>query len=309
MYRKICKYIITIMSLSLITCWTMIMVFAGQEQEKGQDNNEIVAIVNGQKIDREQLGDFLVNAYGDIALDFLIKKRLVDQEAKKNNVLVTKDEINERLKKNAELQIERMMKQYSLASKEDLELELFKSGMTLDKLRKNIMESFENQIEVQLIVEKILLKDITYTEDELHAAYEEIFGEKIHARQIVLKTRKKAEEVLLKLGGGADFAKLAEKESIDRTSAARGGEMIPFGPNDVLGKAVASLKKGQFSDIIETRYGYHILQVLDRLPGSDKKFDEVHDKLVQRVKIEKLNQKVRPWLRSLFENADVKINM
>lgn len=287
----------------------MIMVFAGLEQDKGQNNNEIVAIVNGQKIAREQLGDFLISAYGDMALDFLIKKRLVNQEAKKNDVQVTEDEINERLKKNAEFQIDRMMRQYNLASKEDLELELFKSGMTLDKLRKNIMESFENQIEIQLIVEKILLKDITYTEDELREAYEEIFGEKIHARQIVLKTRKKAEEVLLKLGGGADFAKLAEKESIDRASAARGGEMIPFGPNSVLGKAVASLKKGQFSNIIETGYGYHILQVLDRIPGSDKKFEDVHDKLVQVVKAGKLNQKVRPWLRSLFENADVKINM
>ncbi|MGR3218580.1 MAG: foldase protein PrsA [Candidatus Anammoxibacter sp.] len=306
MNRKNCATII--MAVLLISTITL-NLNAGSKASKPTNENDIVAEINGQKITRRQFGDFLIDAYGDVAMDFLVKKKVVEQEAKRQNVKVTQKEIEDRLKKSANAQIMVMMRQKGMDTKEDLELELFKQGITLDKLRLNIIKSIRNQAEIELVVEKILLKDITNTEDELKEAYDDRFGPKIYAKQIVLKTRKKAEEVLMKLGSGAAFDKLAKKDSIDRSSAARGGKMMPFSENSTLGRAIKSLKKEQFSDIIETGYGYHIIQLVDRTPGSDKKFDEVRDILEALVEKEKLGQEVQPWLRALFESAEVEILM
>ncbi len=298
----------------LSICFIFVCAFAfncygGQKSSKSAKKLEIVAEVNGEKITRKQFGEFLIQAYGDVALDYMVKKAVVSQEAKKNEVKVTEKELDERLNQNAEARIMIMMRKKGYRTKEDLELELFKSGMTLDKLKKNIIASVKNQAEIELIVEKILLRDITFTEDELYEAYDNNFGEKVAAKQIVLKTRKKADEVLRKLNGGAEFEALARKDSIDRASAARGGEMMPFNVNSTLGKSVAQLKEGQISDVIETGYGYHIIKVIKKLPGNPKKFEEVLDTLEKIVQMEKLNQKVQPWLYSLFQSAKVEVSL
>lgn len=292
---------------SLFIFSNLLICLEKQSYAGSSNGNDIVVDINGQKITRQVFGDFLIKAYGDVALDYIVKKKVVDQEAKKHNVKITDKEFEERLELAANTQILGMMRKNKIPSKEDLELQLFKQGMTLDKYRKTIIQSIKNQTEIEFKVEKILLNDITFTEEELIEAYKTIFGEKVRTKQIVLKTRKKADEVLRKLKGGAEFSKIAKKESIDRASAARGGEMMPLSVEGKLGSAVASLEPGQISQIIETGYGYHILLVLEKIAGSDKPFEEVIDMLENVVTREKLNQKVKPWIRELFEKSTVEI--
>ena len=304
--RGLKTFLIT--TLSVLTIFS-IAVTTHAKATKKTSETDIVIEINDQKITRKEFGEFLILAYGDVALDFLIKKRVVEQEAKKHNITVTEEEHKERLEKSADAQILMMMRKSGLEKKEDLELLLFKKGITMDKMRKKIITSLKNQTGLELVVEKILLESITYTEDELTQAYDDTFGPKVFARQIVLKTRKKAEEILTKLKGGADFTKLAQKDSIDRASAARGGEMMPFSVYTTLGKSVNKLEEKQISEIIQTGYGYHVLQLIKKLEGSDKSFEEVLDKLEIIVKRVKLNQQVQPWIKELFEKSKVEILM
>ena len=92
---------------------------------------------------------------------------------------------------------------------------------------------------------------------------------------------KDAEETLERIRTGADFEALAKKESVDRNSASRGGKMRPFGPQGVMGKAVANLKNGEVSEIIKTDSGYHIIKIEKRIPRNMKKFSEVKEDLCQ----------------------------
>jgi len=74
-------------------------------------------------------------------------------------------------------------------------------------------------------------------------------------------------EIKAQLDAGADFAELARKYSEDQ-SAEKGGDVGYEPLSKFAGEcawAMFSLKKGEISDIVKTEYGYHIIQMVDRV--------------------------------------------
>lgn len=92
-------------------------------------------------------------------------------------------------------------------------------------------------------------------------------AEQVHARHILLPTRERAEEVLARLQAGEDFSYLAREYSEDISSRESGGD-VGFFPRAVMPPEVEevafSLEVGETSDIVETQFGFHIVQVLER---------------------------------------------
>jgi len=275
-------------------------------------DKNVVAIVNREELSRDKLADLLIEMYGREGLDLLIRRTLVKQESSKRNVTVTEKEIAERIEALVEGQIEEQMKKGGLKDEEALKRELEKTKLTLDQYKKNIQKMFKltnGQVEAEILAEKIIKQTIKITDEELHEAYEEQFGEKILARQIVLRTLRDAEKTMVSVKAGADFEGLAKKESVDRNSASRGGKMRPFGPQGVIGKAVANLKNEEVSEIIKTDGGYHIIKIEKRIPRSMKKFSEVKEDIEKLVTVQKVQTRISPWLLNLAENAEITRNL
>ncbi|MCL4395207.1 MAG: peptidylprolyl isomerase, partial [Chloroflexi bacterium] len=91
-------------------------------------------------------------------------------------------------------------------------------------------------------------------------------GEQVHARQILVATADQAQAILTQLQQGKDFATLAKQYSKDEASAANGGDLGWFPKNvmDPQFEAVAfQLKVGEISQVVQTQFGYHIIQVLE----------------------------------------------
>ncbi len=81
------------------------------------------------------------------------------------------------------------------------------------------------------------------------------------------KALKTAREVRQKLLDGADFAELAKEYSNDPGSASKGGDLGYFKRRKMVpqfDEAAFNLKVNEISDIVETRFGYHIIQVTDK---------------------------------------------
>ncbi len=137
------------------------------------------------------------------------------------------------------------------------------------------------------------------SDDELRKEYQENLDsyrlpDRVKVRHILIKTqgkpkeeaanlKAKAEDILKQLQHGADFAELAKKNSEDPGSGAKGGELgwIVRGqtvPN--FEKTAFSLKPGELSGLVETEYGYHIIQVEDKQTGHLQTFEEVRPQLL-----------------------------
>jgi peptidyl-prolyl cis-trans isomerase D len=161
--------------------------------------------------------------------------------------------------------------------------------------------------DVQLVVGTTAdyMQSAQVSDAELQKNYQEEIDsyrtpERVKVRHILIKTqgkpkedvpklKAKAEELLKELKNGANFADLAKKNSEDTGSAEKGGELgwIVRGqtvPN--FEKTAFSLKPGELSGVVETEYGYHILQLEDKQAARTQTFDEAKPQLLMESKKE-----------------------
>jgi peptidyl-prolyl cis-trans isomerase D len=118
--------------------------------------------------------------------------------------------------------------------------------------------------------------------------------EQIRASHILLKTEGKddaavkarADELLKQVKAGADFAELAKKNSEDEASAKNGGDLDYFGRGRMIPEfeqVAFALQPGQISDPVKTSYGYHIIKLVDKKPGTTKPLQEVRQQITDQL--------------------------
>jgi peptidyl-prolyl cis-trans isomerase D len=122
--------------------------------------------------------------------------------------------------------------------------------------------------------------------------------EQIRVSHILLKTEGKddaavkarVEELLKQARAGADFADLAKKNSEDEGSAKNGGDLDYFRRGRMVPEfeqVAFSLESGQISDPVKTSFGYHIIKVVDKKPGTTRPLAEVRQQISDQLTTER----------------------
>jgi peptidyl-prolyl cis-trans isomerase D len=117
----------------------------------------------------------------------------------------------------------------------------------------------------------------------------------------------RAKDVLAKARGGEDFAALARKYSED-TTAANGGDLGYLGQTDMekpFAEAAFSLKKGEISDLVRTRFGLHIIKVEDIREAVRSPLADAKDRVVNGFKQERAQDIAQDRAKAFADQARV----
>ena len=122
----------------------------------------------------------------------------------------------------------------------------------------------------------------------------------------------RAEEARAKLVAGEDFAKVAHEYSDDPTTRDKGGA-LPFVTRDRLEKAYADgvfalTRVGEISQPIKARTAYHIVRLDERRPSRQMSFDEVRDKIMERLRNDYVHDQSESRLKAIATDDTIQVN-
>ena len=246
-------------------------------------------------------------------LDSLINERLTAQEISRLQISVSDLEVDQVIAK--------VLSENRL-TQEALEAQLRKEGKTIADLRQQIRRTLEQN---QLINREVRSK--TVITDELVEAYYQS-----HLDEFIKKERWRLQDIFLpfppagsaadrarlydlakqirdRLAQGDDFALLAQRFSRG-PGAEQGGDLGFFSKGELdpaLEKAIAELKEGESSPVIETKMGLHIIKVTEVDMTPPRPLEEVRESIYNQLFQRELDYKYREWISSLRERSFVKI--
>lgn len=212
----------------------------------------------------------LENTIQTIASNKAINEMLISL-AKEKDISVDESEIDAR--------IENLIKRYG--SEENFENVLAQENLSRDKVRDN----FRTSIIIEDYFADYFYNHVPVSEELIKKRYDNAYAT---VRHILLLTQnkskeekekiyKKMEQILEQARSGKDFAELAKKYSEDQASKENGGlyEHFPRGQMvKPFEQAAFNTPVGEISDIVTTRYGYHIVKVVERTKDT-RPYEEV----------------------------------
>ncbi len=117
----------------------------------------------------------------------------------------------------------------------------------------------------------------------------------------------KAEALLKELKAGADFETVAKAQSDDKGSGARGGDLGWAGRGRLVkpfeDASFALQTPGQLSDVVETQFGFHIIQLVEKKAAGPRSFDEVKAGLLRETEAALVNEGRNKEQERILSNA------
>lgn len=259
----------------------------------GQNNG--VASVNGKEISKDELYAQMLKTNGTETLDLMISDEIIRQEAEKEDITVSDEEI--------EAEIAVYEEQYGGA--EELDSALAASGMTV--------ESLKEEVQTYVKIEKLIGPGIEITDEQIQTYFDENKdslgqSEQVEASHILTATKEEAEEVQAKLAEGGDFAELAKEYSTDTASAENGGELGAFGAGEMapaFEEAAFAMKVDDISKPVETEFGFHIIKVTGKTEAAEATLENSKEEIKELLFEEQLNSEYTTWLSEKQASYDI----
>jgi parvulin-like peptidyl-prolyl isomerase len=282
------------------------------------DDNTVIAVVNNEEIlldrfKRElKVHERKFSVYGsgesvpeellwlkNRTMEQIVQKTLFRQEAKKNNIKISHEELSEAL-----------MKTEVGYAEDSLNNQLEFDGLS----RMEWENIIENNLLINKLINSFVNSKVMVSDDEmLH--YFETNKAKFHKREqvralhIMVETEEEIRQIQKKLQSKQkDFSVLARDYSLG-PEGVRGGDLGYFGAGQMPEEFdnVFNLKIDDVSDIIRTPYGFHLFKVVDKVEDRKMGFDE-SKKQIKQILFQDLQDKAfHNWLVQLKKKSAIDI--
>lgn len=261
----------------------------------GGGGGDTVATVNGANITDEELYEALKTSYGESALEMLITKKLVQQEADAASIDITEQDVTD------EIEIIKL----DFTSEDEFNGILAQNGLTVEDLREDMS--------LNAMVRKVLESKTDVTDEEIKTYFDANQGklggseDQVRASHILVETKEEADAILADLKAGADFAETAQAKSVDG-SAANGGDLDFFPKSAMVGpfaEAAFALEVGETSEVVESEFGFHIIKKTDFKAGTPANFDEKKELVRKKLVSDEVNQLASPWIEEIRAKAKI----
>jgi parvulin-like peptidyl-prolyl isomerase len=280
---------------------------------------EAVSRVNGDPVTRAQFERMAANpltlrqaqqelgveevgrqALERLAMRRMVQLRLLIQEARRRNIVVTQDELDQAI---------------SVLRRRFGNLRDF--GVWVKEQGLNDPELFET-VRTDMLAERVtaaLVEGVSVTEEQTQQYFEVhrddlIIGAEVRIRIIAVSSKAEAEEIITAVRSGVPFDRLARRRSKGRL-AARGGDTgwvnfqaLPA----LLREAVTKLKPGEVCGPLEkSKDELLIVGLQDRRPIRAKSLDEARPEIKRRLVQVKQQEVVQAWLKEQEEKSKIEI--
>lgn len=244
--------------------------------------NEEVAAVDGEEITRAEWMAAMEDQHGRGALLELVNEKVMAAAADDYGIEVSDKEI-------------------------DLELAMLRTAQdgTEELLYANDTERQREKVKAQLILEKVLTKDVLVDDQAIKDFYEDnraVYDVKDSYRtsMIVLNSKAEAEEAIKELENDSSFEALARERSIDNATGNLGGDIgfISLGQPSIdqqIAGTVESIEPGTWSAPLALDDGRTaVIMVKEKIEGRTFSYDEVKEHISRELALEQLPQSVSP---------------
>lgn len=326
----------TCATLSLLVALTGMAV--GADKKEAKPAKETVVATNPDAVVAKVNGIAITQAEVDRAVKILLAQSKMQQplpgeimkkaEAAAVNQLIASELLyqagvkmaDKDLDKQVETQIAQRKAQFPSAA--EYEKALKENNLT----EKDLTVLMRKDIVINNLLQKEVASKITVSEADAKKFYDDNKDkfkteESIKASHILIgvdakataddkkKAKEKAEAIRKRLLAGEDFAAVAKKESTC-PSASQGGDLGSFTKGQMVPefeKTAFALKPGEISDVVETKFGYHIIKVQEKKPAGTVSFDETKKNIEGYLKSQKIQKGINEYLEKLRKENKVEI--
>jgi peptidyl-prolyl cis-trans isomerase SurA len=217
--------------------------------------------------------------------------------------------------------LDQLRQQNKIDSMEDLEKAVTAQGTNWEDFKNNI----RNGLLTQRVIGSEVGSHITIGKEEIAKYYEEHKKEFVRPEQVALREievstegkkdtelpdlKKKAETALKRVKDGEDFGEIAKRFS-DSTTAKQSGFLGVYKRGELskeLEEIVFKMKKNELTDVMDTKQGYLVLQVLERYEAGEQPLTKVENEIMDHLYSQRMEPAMRQYLKTLREQSYVVI--
>lgn len=294
----------------------------------GPARAEVIAKVNDATITRKQVDDVVEGTLAletqasdaaararlrRAALDSLIDFELLYQASTASGAAVSDAEVEREIDRNRS----------RFPDDSAFRAALLRKGMTPEDLQAET----RRMIAVNRYLQRSVFREIDISAEDVGKFYHSHRAEfhrpaQVRVRHILIRVepgatdaerraaRAKAEEILDRIRNGGDFADLARRFSEDGATAPQGGDLGFFARGTMVEEfeePVFSLLPGQVTTVFETKYGFHIAKVTDRIAEGTRSLDDVRENIREHLSAIERERRQSAHVELLRQRATIEI--